>query len=183
MKEFISAQQLLLDSYSLAGKIHDDNFKPKYLVTLWRGGCFIGASIHEFFEYLGVNSNHIAIRISSYEGQERKKEIKVHGLGYLVERINKDDSLLIVDDVFDSGLTIEKVISELKRRMRDNLPKDIRVATIYYKPQNNISSIKPNYYMHETYKWLVFPHELEDLTKDEIIGGKGNEIWDIIKKL
>jgi uncharacterized protein len=181
-KDFIASQQLLEDSYKLGANIYNDKFRPNYLVALWRGGCFIGASIHEYLKYMKLDVDHIAIRTSSYEGQNQKKEISVHGLGYLIERMTEDDSLLIVDDVFDSGLTIEKVLTELKSKMKKNLPKDIRIATIYYKPKNNKSSIKPDYYLHETDKWLVFPHELEDLTKEEVINGKGENIWNIMVK-
>ena len=58
-----------------------------------------------------MNADHIAIRTSSYRGiNSRDKEIKVHGLGYIVERLESEDSLLIVDDVYDTGLSIQQTI-------------------------------------------------------------------------
>ena len=45
---------------------------------------------------------------------------------------------------------------------------EIRVATPYFKPTKNKTKRKPDYYLHETDKWLVFPHELEGLSMQEI---------------
>jgi hypothetical protein len=40
----------------------------------------------------------------------------------------------------------------------------------------------PDYYIHESDEWLVFPHELSGLTPDEIIEGKSDlkNIHDIL---
>jgi len=75
--------------------------------------------------------------------------------------------LLIVDDVFDTGNTFAAIISELKRRARGNSPTDIRMAVPWYKPTRNATDLVPDYYLHETSEWLVFPHELDALTPEE----------------
>lgn len=41
---------------------------------------------------------------------------------------------------------------------------------------NNKTQIIPDYYCIETYKWVVFPHEVEDMTIDEITQTKGDRI-------
>ena len=51
---------------------------------------------------------------------------------------------------------------------RRNTPHDIRVAAVYFKPANNRTERCPEYYVHETDKWLVFPHELNGLNPEEI---------------
>ena len=48
----------------------------------------------------------------------------------------------------------------------------IKVATPFFKPQNNKTDKIPDYYLHETDKWLVFPHELQGLSMDEIKANK-----------
>ena len=117
---------------------------------------------------LGVESDHIAIRTSSYTGiGERSKKVKVHGLSYIIRQLESEDSLLIVDDVHDTGLSIQQAIDDLTRACKKNTPQ-IRVATPYYKPMNNKTDSPPDYYIHETDEWLVFPHELHGLTADEI---------------
>ncbi len=72
-----------------------------------------------------------------------------------------------MDDVHDSGLSIEQTILDLKKACKKNFP-DIRVATPYYKPKNNKTNRVPDYYIHESEEWLVFPHELDGLTSDEL---------------
>jgi len=47
------------------------------------------------------------------------------------------------------------------------MPEDTRVATVYYKPEKRKTDHLPDYYMHETDQWLVFPHELQGLTIEE----------------
>ena len=105
--------------------------------------------------------------------------MQVHGLGYLIDKINHDNRLLIVDDVFDSGKSIAAVIDEFEHRARRNLPNDIRVATPWYKPSKNVTDRVPDYFIHETDRWLVFPHELQGLSMEEVRSGKP-EIADIL---
>jgi hypothetical protein len=76
--------------------------------------------------------------------------------------------LLLVDDVFDSGNSLQAVLDTLALKSRKNLPHDIRIATVYYKPGNNQTSLTPDFYVHETDRWLVFPHELDGLSSEEI---------------
>ena len=123
------------------------------------------------------------MRTSSYYGiNQQSKTIKVHGLQYLIENANADDGLLIVDDVFDSGRSISALIEQTRKLMRLNTPKDIRIATPWYKPSNNKTNITPDYFIHETSEWLVFPHELSGLTKEEIKEGKSDiaNVLDVI---
>ena len=113
----------------------------------------------------------------------QQHEIRVHGLEYVVENANQSDSILLIDDIFDSGRSLEAVISKLKLKMRNNLPRDIRIATIFYKPQNRKTDIVPNYFVSTTEQWIIFPHEIEDMNIDEIEISKGPEIGSIMKEL
>ena len=74
--------------------------------------------------------------------------------------------------MFDSGRSIDALIKQIKALSRLNTPKDIRIACPWYKPTNNQVNIVPDYYIHESAEWLVFPHELSGLTSEEIIEGK-----------
>mgnify|MGYP006182116411 CR=1 FL=1 len=139
-----------------------------------------------------VTESNMAIAIAQRGGlgvihrnlsvDKQSKEIKVHGLHYIVENANAGDSLLIVDDVFDSGRSIVALKEKLSELMRLNLPRDIRIACPYYKPKNSKVDTVPDYYIHESEEWLVFPHELSGLTPDEIIAGKSDlvKIHDIL---
>ncbi|MEY3670848.1 MAG: hypothetical protein RI904_505 [Pseudomonadota bacterium] len=168
-KTYISANQLLEDSFRLANQVFDSGFRPTHIVGIWRGGAPIGIAVQELLEYRGINSDHIAIRTSSYSDIDTQEpSVRVFALSYLVNNVNPDDSLLIVDDVFDSGRSIEAFIHELSLKCRHNMPETVRIATVYYKPSRNKTNLAPDYFVHEVDEWLVFPHELRGLTDDEI---------------
>ncbi|WP_299004307.1 phosphoribosyltransferase [uncultured Shewanella sp.] len=174
-KCFITAQQLLEDSFRLAAQVYESGFRPQFIVGIWRGGAPIGIAVQEFFDFKQVETDHIAVRTSSYYGiNQQSKQIKVHGLHYIVENANADDALLIVDDVFDSGRSVHALKEKLAELMRLNMPKDVRIACPYYKPSNTAVPLKPDYYIHESDEWLVFPHEVSGLSRQEILEGKGD---------
>ncbi len=180
-KVFISADDLLIDSFKMAHKILESGFEPDYIVGVWRGGTPIGIAVQEYLDYRGLKSDHIAIRTSSYTGiATRTSTVRVHGLGYIVDNINAEDKLLIVDDVFDSGLSVDAIIRDLSEQCRRNMPEDTRVATVYYKPEKRKTERVPDYYIHETDDWLVFPHELHGLTMDEIAKFKSPEVMELL---
>ena len=168
-KTYIDAQQLLDDSFALGLKILDSDFLPDYIVGVWRGGAPVGIAVQELLSYCGVVTDHIAIRTSFYTGvNETSSVVQVHGLHYLIESVNAEDKVLIVDDVFDSGRSINQVILDLEQKCRRNTP-EFRIATPYYKPNNNKTERIPDYFLHETDDWLVFPHELDGLAVEEVL--------------
>ncbi len=167
-KTVISAQELLEDSFRLGLRILESDFAPTMIIAIWRGGTPVGMAVQEVLAYCGIDADHIAIRTSSYSGVDERSTVSVHGMNYIIKKICHDDRLLIVDDVFDSGHTIAAVIAELRRLARDNTPTDIRVAVPWYKPARNETDLVPDYYIHDTGAWLVFPHELDALTADEL---------------
>ena len=172
-KRFIAANDLLLDSFRLAVKIYEAGFRPDYLVGVWRGGRAVGIAVQEGLENFGVKTDHIAIR-TSYDGPDSYTRrtggtagIRVHGLQYLLENICAEDSLLIVDDVYSTGSSVNALIEQLAAKTRRNQPHDIRVAAVWYRP--TARTIKPpDFYLHEIDDWLVLPHELTGLGVEEI---------------
>lgn len=173
-KVYIGAEELLADSFRLAEQIYKSGFRPNFIVGVWRGGTPVGIAVQEYLDFAGVDTDHISIRTSSYYGiGKQDKHVRVHGLQYMIDNINAEDELLIVDDVFDSGRSIVAILDQLKEKCRRNLPETIRIATPWYKPSKNNTDIEPDYFIHETAEWLVFPHELSGLTTEEIRKNKG----------
>ena len=180
-KVYISAQQLLEDSFRLGAAVVASGFKPSVMIAIWRGGVPIGIAVQELLAYHGIDTDHIAIRTSSYSGIDgRAPTIRIHGMNYLVKTINHSDRLLIVDDVFDTGHTIKAVIEHLKSAARKNSPSEIRVAVPYYKPSRNELDWGPDYFLHQTEHWLKYPHSLEGLTVEEVAENRP-ELFAIIK--
>ena len=180
-KLYLSAQALLEASFRLGAEVIRSGFRPTIMIAIWRGGVPMGIAIQELLAWYGIDCDHIAIRSSSYRGIDgQSQEIRIHGLNYLVENCHPDDRLLIVDDVFDTGLTIAAIIDRLRDRARLNTPRDIRVAVPYYKPSRNRSGREPDYYLHRTDAWLKYPHSLEGLTPDEVAANRP-ELYAIIR--
>ncbi len=167
-KIYISADALLSDSFRLGVQVLDSGFAPTHLVGIWRGGAPVGIAVQELLDYHGVACDHIAIRTSSYQGIDRQAAVRVYALGYLVDTLGPDDRLLVVDDVFDSGRSIAAFIAELGARCRHNMPRAVRVGCVYYKPGRNRTALIPDYYVHATERWLIFPHEIDGLSHAEI---------------
>lgn len=182
-KHFISAQDLLDDAYELAARVIESGFRPDCVIALWRGGTPVGVAVQELFEYCGIAVDHIAIRTSLYSGvDQRQRQVKVHNLDYIFNNFSTDNKLLIVDDVFDTGLTIKAVLAEIRNNLGVGQHGEIRVAMPWFKPARNKTDLTPDYYLHETDDWLVFPHELCDLSDDEI-SRKGGRVEKVVKRL
>ena len=167
-KTVLSARDLLEDSYELGVKILESGFEPTLLIAIWRGGTPVGMAVQEVLAYCGVETDHIAIRTSSYTGVDERGEVAVHGLNYIIKKICQEDRVLIIDDVFDTGNTIKAVVEEIRRRARGNAPEEIRTAVPWFKPTRNETDMVPDFYLRETAEWLVFPHELDALTPEEM---------------
>ena len=177
-KLYISEDALIQDSFRLGVQIFQSGYRPDFVVGIWRGGSTVGIYVQECLQHLGVETDHIAIR-TSYQGLPTYQamindhaSIKVHGLQYLLENLNHDNRLLIVDDVYSSGLSIKAVIDQLSSRAKRNLPQQIKIATPWFKPQQVQAGRAPDYYINTTDKWLVLPYELMGLTREEIYQNK-----------
>ncbi|MEN7343351.1 MAG: phosphoribosyltransferase family protein [Pseudomonadota bacterium] len=178
-KVFIQEQELLEDAFRLGVTIFNDGFRPTFVVGLWRGGSTVGIYVQECLQHLGVETNHIALR-TSYSGlpsysdmvDNPGDQIRVHGTQYLLETLNAEDRLLIVDDVSGSGLTLDVVRKRLRKKLKRNMPLDVRTAVIWHKPSRNLSGGVPDYLLHTTDDWLVLPYELTGLTPDELAAHK-----------
>lgn len=176
-KHFISADTLLLDAFKLARQIYESDFRPEFIIGVWRGGAPVGIAVQEYLDFVGVETDHIAIRTSSYYGiDQQHKTVNVHGIDYVIKNVRPDHKVLIVDDVFDSGRSLHTILEVIREKAGENTPNVIKIACPWFKPKRNITQLVPDFYLYETDDWLVFPHELKGLTKEEVIAGKGAAI-------
>jgi hypoxanthine phosphoribosyltransferase len=184
-KSFLTPDQTRLDSYKLGQKVLASNFQPTHMVTFWRGGTFPACCVDEIIEYTGIEVDHVAIRTKRCkEPGVFYNNVQIFQLGYLVKVLESESKLLIVDDIFDSGLTIDAFINELTNRLGDKMPKDVRIAVVDYKPENSKVNLKPDYYLNVLpgKTWRQYCHELEGLTIEEIEEHYGVEIANVVRE-
>jgi hypoxanthine phosphoribosyltransferase len=167
-KVYVDATSLLIDSVKLARQVWDDGYRPDYLIGVWRGGTPPGVAIHEFLRTRGLEPYHTTIKTQSYSAMQRGGDgVEIKGLGHVIDVIRAEDRVLIVDDVFDTGHTMVAILDEIARLARRNTP-ECRIATVYYKPEKNETEREPDYYTVADNRWIVFPHEIESLTDEEL---------------
>ncbi len=189
-KRFLDETQLIEDAFRLGVQVYESGFRPNFIVGLWRGGSTIGIYVQECLQTLGNKTDHIALR-TSYRGMDHYSDmiaapethIRVHGTQYLLDNLNADDRLLIVDDVFGTGHSVQAVLDRLNKHLKRNMPADTRIATLYQRPATHQTERRPDYCLHDTDDWLVFPYEMTGLSRAEIDQHKGylSDILDSVK--
>ncbi|PIE17593.1 MAG: hypothetical protein CSA65_08590 [Proteobacteria bacterium] len=184
---YIDPDQFLIDAFRLGKRVYEDGFRPKHAISIWRGGTPVGLGVDAFFRSRGLTLSHTTIATGSYTAIGQQGEVTVKNLEHLVQVVCPEDGLLIIDDVYESGNTIAKIVELLRSMARANCPTDIRVATVHSKPGRAQHQDLPLYVLHEVEDrvWIDYPHELADLVADDdpndaALRKKDEEIWRIL---
>lgn len=165
-KQYIGADAYLHDSWRLAAAVRKSGWRPDFILGLWRGGAPVAVAVHEFFKVTGWDTQHVPLKCASYTGigENNGDVVFTHG-DMVFGMFRKGDKVLVVDDVFDTG----KTAAAVKRRM-DAVGVDMRMACVYWKPDKNVTDMKPDYFVKDVGgSWIVFPHEIEGLSDDEVV--------------
>ena len=169
-KIFISSDMMEKDSWKFAVDLHKTSHTFDWVVGVTRGGAQISVYVQEALSMMGDSKKSYAtVHASSYTGIGEAGCVKVSNLEHLLAEIGEGETILVLDDVFDRGKTLEAVKFEMEKRLEGKSVKVI-IGALYYKPENSQVSIVPDYYF-KTFKgedWLVFPHELCGLTREEL---------------
>ncbi len=170
-KIFISAEGMEQDAWRFAIELNKLGEHFDWVVGVTRGGAQISVYVQEALSLLEENTKSYAtIHAYSYTGiGEAKSEVIVRDLEPLLEDIKEGESILVIDDVFDRGVTLNAIKIKLEARLAAKKA-TVKLGALYYKPENSTVDISPDYH-YKIFKgedWLVFPHELCDLTKDEL---------------
>jgi len=121
--------------------------KVDKIIAISRGGLIASRILSDL---LSVPISHISI--SSYKNLKSEKEPLIEDVP---KEKFKNKTLLIVDDVSDSGKTLERAISYF------NTPKlnNIFTATVYIKPG---TTHIPDFWIKKTSSWIIFPYEIKE---------------------
>ena len=165
MKSYLDPREYLRDTWRLARMVMDSGWQPDVLIALWRGGAAPGVAVHEFYAYHGIRLRHMPVKCSSYTGiEENEGKVEFSCADETFSRLAPGTKVLVVDDVFDTGKTAVAIKAKMEA-----LGVEMRLACVYWKPGKNTSDLSPDYCAKKLDdSWIVFPHEMEGLTVEEI---------------
>ena len=178
-KEFLEYNVVRDNGFALARKIFDSGYIPDIIYTSMRGGAYLGNVISEMFKVLVKDAKilYSTVVAHSYSGVCASSKIVLDGWTYPPEKLPKDALVLLVDDIFDSGETINFLVKDLidKGLKKEN----IKVVVHDYKKRHNKErklEVEPNWWarLHEIYCeaddiWIHYmSHELVGLTEEEL---------------
>lgn len=135
-------------TFRLGRQIIDSEQKFDRVVALAKGGWTWARTL---VDYIGVDEIS-SVRIKSYQGINESFAPQI--TSPLTDPIN-GESILLFDEVIDSGETIIRASEYIKMMGAKNL----KIASLCYKPR---SSVKPDFYAFKTEGWVVFPHEIRE---------------------
>lgn len=179
-KDFLPYDIVRDNSLKLACSIYRSGFVPDIIYVLLRGGAYIGNVISEYFKIIRRNERPVfyaAVVARSYVDVRQQEKVMVDGWTYAPEYLRHGDRVLLVDDIFDSGRTINFLAGIV---MDKGIPrKDLKVAVHDYKvfhTGNMPLSIQPDFYCrrHEIESpeddvWIHYmSHELVGLSESEM---------------
>jgi hypoxanthine phosphoribosyltransferase len=130
----------------LGEAVKKSSFEPEILLGISRGGLIPLRILSDVLPEATVAT----VRIEFY--QDIAKTMQEPRITQQVSVDVKGRRVLVVDDVADTG----KSLAVLKDDLREKDSGEVRIATVYYKPW---SIVKPDYYVRDTDKWIIFPHE------------------------
>jgi len=198
-KEFLPYDVIRNNGFKLAHKIYHEGFIPDVIYVSLRGGASLGNVISEYFKIVNRRGRPVyyaAVVARSYSDVRKSSEqIKVDGWTYSPEHLRSGDKILLVDDIFDSGNTINflaEIILE-KGIPRENLKVAVHdYKYCYDKPKQH--PVQPDYWcrrhdfsIHDEESWIHYmSHELVGLGAEELeehYYKKDSELRDVLSVL
>jgi len=141
--------KMLLD---LANQLHAAHFKPDVIVGVSRGGWPPARIMSDLLE----NPEIANVKAEFYLGVAETKGEPV--ITQPVSVSVKGKKVLVVDDVADTG----KSLALVRQHLKEQGAKQVKIATIYYKPQ---SIITPDWFQKKTSRWIIFPWERKETVR------------------
>lgn len=180
LKEFLPYDKVRNNALKLAHKIYNEGFIPDVIYVSLRGGAYMANVISEYFKIARKGERPVlyaAVVARSYYDIRQHDKVMVDGWTYSPEHLRHGDKILLVDDIFDSGKTINFLVEIL---LEKGIPRsDIKVAVHDYKYftyQEEQLPIQPDYFCRkftitkpEEDRWIHYmSHELIGLSQQEL---------------
>ncbi len=137
----------------LSRKIKSSGYKPDIVVAIGRGGYVPARVVCDFLSIMDLTG----IGVRHWGAAEKKESAKI--TAPLNMKI-KNKNVLVIDDLTDTGETMDVVVKYLKRQS----PKNIKTGVLEHK---KVSFFVPDYFAHKIVKWrwITYPWaRYEDLS-------------------
>ena len=179
-KEFLQFDTVRDNALLLAHKIYSEGFIPDVIYVSLRGGATLGNVISEYFKIVRKGERPVyyaAVVARSYTGVAQAENVKVDGWTYSPDYLRTGDKVLLIDDIFDSGRTINHLAQII---MDKGIPrKDLKIAVHDYKffyDKEEQLPFQPDYWcrrhdlsINSEDLWIHYmSHELAGLEKAEL---------------
>ncbi len=197
-KDFVSPKVLRDDALKLVHKIYtEDRFVPDIIYSLLRGGAYLANVFSEYYKLVRSPNErpvfYAAVVARSYSDIREQSKVMIDGWTYSPDHLRTGDKILVVDDIFDTGKTINKLGEVL---MEKGIPReDLKIAVHDYKMptyKKDYLPMQPDYYCRkhvinspEEDVWIHYMnHEFIGLRPDEIESNYDDiEVQNILKTL
>lgn len=183
-KEFITHDNLRDSALKLAYKIYkEDHYVPDIIYAGMRGGAYLGNVFSEFYKLVCAKNSIKSVKYAAVVARSREAlipgedtDVVVDGWTFDPKQLTIDSKVLIVDDIYDTGNTINLLTNVFLDHgiKREN----IKIAVYDYKVLNYAKKlpIQPDYYCRKFVldspsdsKWIHYlSHEYVGLTDEEI---------------
>ncbi len=149
-RETLSWSEFGVAARELAQQVVDGGYAPDVILAIARGGLIPAAAV----AYALDLHNVATVNVEFYTGVEERMEVPIMLPPVLDATDIAGATLLVVDDVTDTGKTLELV-----KRFAVEHVAAVRTAVLYEKPQ---SVVKCEYVWRRTEKWVDFPWSAPD---------------------
>lgn len=179
-KIFLPYNTVRNNAIKLAHRIYKDGFIPDVIYVPLRGGAYLGNVISEYFKIVQKGKRPVfyaAIVARSYNDVMDNTNVKIDGWTYDPKYLRSGDKILFIDDIFDSGKTINYLVNiilsegikrdDIKIAVHDYklftyLPEELPIHPDYYCNKHIIESTEQDIWIH------YMSHELQGLTEKEL---------------
>lgn len=133
---FITRDEIQREVLSLANQLNEDFKNEDVVFIAVLNGSFMFAA--DLMKSVTLSSEISFVKMSSYHGIESSGRVdELIGLSNEV----KGKTVVIIEDIVDSGITMDKMISLLEMEQ----PKELKICTLLYKPDAFKGRKKPDY--------------------------------------
>lgn len=148
-REILTYELFGIAARELAQSIVDDGYRPDAIIAIARGGLTLAGALGYALDVKMLGS----LNVEFYTGVEQRLDAPVVLPPTLDRESLAGKSVLLVDDVADSGRTLALVLQLLQAGGGE-----VRTVCLYSKPS---TVIVPDYVWRTTDRWIMFPWSAE----------------------